>query len=549
MREVSVSDYTPMMAFRQRLEGMSWHDILNARMLGLAALIAWTCLMLMGTPDGPATWNGQAVKTGVITCWTISQCVTLLACAAMARRYNLTDERAGISSTAFGRTGAIVAMLVTSIATAGVVSSTLDFPLAAACGYAGAIASGAGIGVLSIETGRLFSKSTPTRICLCAPCSLLVAAVVFAIATTCSSCVACSIFVFLPVLSGIACLASSRHGNADAKPQAHTELKEDSSGDVQPGDGWSARAKDNTPDAIDDASAARANGERLRRAVLFVCKVGLCGLLVSTADALATSAIRAIFLVDGSLSLASSQSGPYPLLWSTILGVAFLYGSILFSRGSSLLMSYRITMLVIAVCFMILPAFPAFNGMLDIFPMAAHGAFGIIIWILLASAVSTLGLSSSFAFGLGWGMTTAAMVVERLAGRFMGFADVSSTVVLCVVAILAVACVLFSYMFVLKEQDLGLLALPDAADDMPGPDRAQYPRFQDRCRNLAAEYGLTPRETEIMILFAKGRSAARIEEELFIAHGTCLTHQRHIYRKLDVHSKQEMIDLIEGLLD
>lgn len=154
-------------------------------------------------------------------------------------------------------------------------------------------------------------------------------------------------------------------------------------------------------------------------------------------------------------------------------------------------------------------------------------------------------------------MTTAAMVVERLAGRFMGFADVSSTVVLCVVAILAVACVLFSYMFVLKEQDLGLLALPqtgdagnpDAADDMPVPDRAQHTRFQDRCRNLAVEYGLTPRETEIMILFAKGRSAARIEEELFIAHGTCLTHQRHIYRKLDVHSKQEMIDLIEGLLD
>ena len=59
-------------------------------------------------------------------------------------------------------------------------------------------------------------------------------------------------------------------------------------------------------------------------------------------------------------------------------------------------------------------------------------------------------------------------------------------------------------------------------------------------------YGLSDRETEIMTLYAKGRSYARLQEELSLSRGTVTTHLQHIYQKLDVHSKQEMLDLIEG---
>ena len=66
---------------------------------------------------------------------------------------------------------------------------------------------------------------------------------------------------------------------------------------------------------------------------------------------------------------------------------------------------------------------------------------------------------------------------------------------------------------------------------------------------LARDCGLTPRETEILILFAKGRSAVRIQEELVISRGTVTTHLQHIYRKADVHSKQELLDAIEAQQD
>lgn len=81
----------------------------------------------------------------------------------------------------------------------------------------------------------------------------------------------------------------------------------------------------------------------------------------------------------------------------------------------------------------------------------------------------------------------------------------------------------------------------DAVDRQP-PQRAP---FKEKCAKLARDCGLTPRETEVLMLFAKGRSAARIQDELVISRGTVTTHLQHIYRKVDVHSKQELLDAIE----
>lgn len=70
-------------------------------------------------------------------------------------------------------------------------------------------------------------------------------------------------------------------------------------------------------------------------------------------------------------------------------------------------------------------------------------------------------------------------------------------------------------------------------------------RFSARCEAVAQAHGLTPRETEIMTMFAKGRNLDYIHTNLVISKSTVSMHRQHIYRKLDVHSQQEMIDLIE----
>ncbi|MDR0347447.1 MAG: LuxR C-terminal-related transcriptional regulator [Coriobacteriales bacterium] len=63
-----------------------------------------------------------------------------------------------------------------------------------------------------------------------------------------------------------------------------------------------------------------------------------------------------------------------------------------------------------------------------------------------------------------------------------------------------------------------------------------------RYQNIAELHSLTNRESEILILLAQGRSAPYIQSALTLSEGTVRTHVSHIYSKLGVHSKQELID-------
>lgn len=63
---------------------------------------------------------------------------------------------------------------------------------------------------------------------------------------------------------------------------------------------------------------------------------------------------------------------------------------------------------------------------------------------------------------------------------------------------------------------------------------------------IAQQAQLTPRETEIFRLLAEGRSAPFIQKELCISRGTAVTHINHIYQKLGIHSRQELISLAQN---
>ena len=63
------------------------------------------------------------------------------------------------------------------------------------------------------------------------------------------------------------------------------------------------------------------------------------------------------------------------------------------------------------------------------------------------------------------------------------------------------------------------------------------------------ERKLSPRETEIFILLAQGRTRTLIQEELVLAENTVKTHVAHIYGKLGVNNRQDMMDLVLGSSD
>ncbi len=63
---------------------------------------------------------------------------------------------------------------------------------------------------------------------------------------------------------------------------------------------------------------------------------------------------------------------------------------------------------------------------------------------------------------------------------------------------------------------------------------------------VAQRYKLSAREAQVCEYLARGRSQTYIRDALLLSKNTVATHVRRIYAKLDVHSKQELIDLVEN---
>lgn len=84
------------------------------------------------------------------------------------------------------------------------------------------------------------------------------------------------------------------------------------------------------------------------------------------------------------------------------------------------------------------------------------------------------------------------------------------------------------------------------ANASPAPAAAPSPITDEAVFEMMAEdFSLTRREAELLPYFARGRSARVIADALFVSENTIRTHTRRILEKTDLHSKQQVIDLIE----
>lgn len=174
---------------------------------------------------------------------------------------------------------------------------------------------------------------------------------------------------------------------------------------------------------------------------------------------------------------------------------------------------------------------------------------------------------SSWALGGSAFRKSIATFGMLYAGEFLG---VSSALVLVPITSVMQVCVvlagalLVSYVFFFTEADFLLISkkmepvrLQDEADSLSsasgetdaGSTNVSAARMDDSldeiCDAISAEFGLTPRESEILPSVARGRTLARIQQELFISTSTVNTHIRHIYAKCGVAGRQELLDFVD----
>ena len=88
-------------------------------------------------------------------------------------------------------------------------------------------------------------------------------------------------------------------------------------------------------------------------------------------------------------------------------------------------------------------------------------------------------------------------------------------------------------------------SVPDVEFDTPvRPDPFAAGQLSLRVSDLSKARGLSDREEEILQLMARRVPMAQMEENLFVARGTIKAHTSRIYKKLGVHSREELYEMI-----
>lgn len=168
----------------------------------------------------------------------------------------------------------------------------------------------------------------------------------------------------------------------------------------------------------------------------------------------------------------------------------------------------------------------------------SYGAAELFVMTMVGSICYRYGANALWLFGI----ERAVRMVAMLLGRSLEPIAHGWPVAAVVVAAAAVGT-----MLIVSEKrltsDWGVV-LADEGEDLL--NLARRNALGRRCAELGRTYGMTEREEEVLLLLAQHKTAGDIERELCVAYGTAKAHIRHVYRKLNIHSREELFDLVEG---
>ena len=227
---------------------------------------------------------------------------------------------------------------------------------------------------------------------------------------------------------------------------------------------------------------------------------------------------------------------------SLVLYAVLLIVALLLPKNIDLGRIYQVAIPISAVSFLLLPL--VWNGAGGIVNSFANLGFMLALLVLTCLVVEVVRDMAVSAFPL-LGMVYASAYLAQLVGMFVGYYNASSVGrgTLALTAIALVAVYLLSVVSLALFKDKGFRGFE--ADS--GPVRnvvVEGVRYEDRCDELAAAYGFTEREREIVRHLGQGNTIHAVSERLFISESTVKYHVKSIYQKLGIHTRQELIDVI-----
>lgn len=203
----------------------------------------------------------------------------------------------------------------------------------------------------------------------------------------------------------------------------------------------------------------------------------------------------------------------------------------------TLMRLYQILFPLTATAFLLLPLLE--GGFRQVVLSLVFLVFSVTSSLMVVSCARTArnqSLPPVLVYGLFAGIVYASSLVGSVVGLLVGAGRGVGLAELSVVALVAVY----------------LLSLAMVAPHVKRARRStDVPTANDLvaagCATAVERYGLSPREADVLELLARGRDVPYIAEELVISKNTVRSHTKNIFAKTGVHSRQELIDLVESI--
>lgn len=264
-------------------------------------------------------------------------------------------------------------------------------------------------------------------------------------------------------------------------------------------------------------------------------------------------------------ALASSLDGSdLVMLLRVVLGLGLVVCAVRTAASpGSLGRACSLLAIVAATATACAAAFGGLENELSVLIYAFVAAFETLTWCLLAFVAVQKRVDAVLVFGVGRGVymlgTTLGWAVGSLALPLASSGGARTAVFLAAAGItLLVGLVLFSerdcerLFSPVSEGELALgdlFELEERERRLAGAARGgrgeKHGRFSRAVEEIAAAHALSGRETETLRCLAMGYGSDRVAETMGVKVNTARAHTHNVYVKLDVHSREELMRLVD----
>ena len=506
---------------RTEMPAMRWHD------LGWGLTSAWG----ISTVFSSAFAGSETANLGLF--WTVSMTFTPLTLLAffLACRSDLSRKTSDMLS--------MLAMAGMVLGTVGLglsvnLASSLDAATVVALQVISGAISSFGMASYHVLWGDRYTSWDLPRVELAAVCSLVLAFVCYATVMALPHVAAMVFLAALPVVSSV-CL---KMGDAESGDQTHgakgTEAKKN---------GASAAAS--SFPAGDGLPAHGADAQR-KFDIREFTRLGIGIVGVSMAISLFWS------MTSEGVVPVDAQTFQWSVLSGIAVALLMMAYMTRYARALNLSTLYRwvLPLLTIAFTLLFFPGRgPAIASTLLVF--AVQALMNLLTFIYFAELSQQMDVPSVRVFGLGrFFLEGGFLVGNLLTPAAIGMLQLTGSPQAPLFATLSVTALLIMMSIVIQNRPAFSVDDAKIADYRPGSEQASAEQanglsaFEHACDQVAEAWLLTKREREILGYLAQGYSLPYIRNELYVSLSTIDTHVRHIYRKADVHSKEELITLV-----